>query len=105
MLRGSSTVTFLTVPAIRASWGDLICEIYVCQVIEQGPAAGKNGNSAKALFLLQLGIENQNPGSVIGRPAGRRGADQKMHLFGDNAINSRYCIKYHRKPSRIQENS
>jgi len=42
--------------------------------------------------------------AVIGRPAGRRGEEQKMRLFGNNAINSTYCLKYHLKPSRIQKN-
>ncbi|VAW41090.1 hypothetical protein MNBD_DELTA04-933 [hydrothermal vent metagenome] len=41
--------------------------------------------------------------AVIGRPAGRRGEEYKMHLFVNNAINSRYCMKYNLKPSRIQE--
>ncbi len=40
--------------------------------------------------------------AVLDRPAGRRGADQEMRLFGDNIINSKYCIKYHLKPLRIQ---
>ncbi|GBE13434.1 hypothetical protein BMS3Abin13_01740 [bacterium BMS3Abin13] len=41
--------------------------------------------------------------AVIGRPAGRRGEDQKIRLFCNNAINFTYCLEYHLKPSRIQE--
>ncbi len=41
--------------------------------------------------------------AVIGRPAGRRGADQQIRLFGDNEINSKGCMEYYLKPSRIQE--
>jgi len=40
--------------------------------------------------------------AVIGRPAGRRGEDQQIRLFGDNAMNSTNCMAYHLKPSRIQ---
>ena len=40
--------------------------------------------------------------AVIGRPAGRRGEDQKIRLFFNNAINFTYCLEYHLKPSRIQ---
>ncbi|VAW34910.1 hypothetical protein MNBD_DELTA04-456, partial [hydrothermal vent metagenome] len=40
--------------------------------------------------------------AVIGRPAGRRGEDQQIHFFGNNAINSMYCLEYNLKPSRIQ---
>ena len=40
--------------------------------------------------------------AVIGRPAGRRGEDLRMSLFDNDAINSRYCMEYHLKPSRIQ---
>ncbi|GBE53546.1 hypothetical protein BMS3Bbin14_02044 [bacterium BMS3Bbin14] len=32
--------------------------------------------------------------AVIGRPAGRRGEEYKMHLFVNNAINSTYCLEY-----------
>ncbi|VAW35837.1 hypothetical protein MNBD_DELTA04-745 [hydrothermal vent metagenome] len=38
--------------------------------------------------------------AVIGSPAGRRGEDQEMHLFVNNAINSIYCM-VRLKPSRI----
>ncbi|GBE13222.1 hypothetical protein BMS3Bbin14_01515 [bacterium BMS3Bbin14] len=41
--------------------------------------------------------------AVIGRPAGRRGEEYKMHLFVNNAIHSTYCLEYYLKPSRIQE--
>ncbi|VAW37479.1 hypothetical protein MNBD_DELTA04-764 [hydrothermal vent metagenome] len=41
--------------------------------------------------------------AVIGRPAGRRGEDQKIWLFVNNAINSIYCMEHHLKPSRIQD--
>ena len=41
--------------------------------------------------------------AVIGRPAGRRGEKYKMHLFGNNTINSTYCLEYYLKPSRIQD--
>ncbi|VAW38624.1 hypothetical protein MNBD_DELTA04-76 [hydrothermal vent metagenome] len=40
--------------------------------------------------------------AVIGRTAGRHGEDQQMHLFGNNAINSTYCMGHHLKTSRIQ---
>ncbi|GBE12546.1 hypothetical protein BMS3Bbin14_01091 [bacterium BMS3Bbin14] len=43
--------------------------------------------------------------AVIGRTAGRRGEDQEIHLFDNNTINSRCCMKYNLKPSRIQENA
>ncbi len=39
---------------------------------------------------------------VTWRPAGRRGEDRKMHLFGDNAINIQILHGNHLKPSRIQ---
>ncbi|GBE12003.1 hypothetical protein BMS3Abin13_00279 [bacterium BMS3Abin13] len=35
-------------------------------------------------------------------PGGRRGENQKMRLFNNNAINSTYCMEYHLKPSRTQ---
>ncbi|VAW40930.1 hypothetical protein MNBD_DELTA04-847, partial [hydrothermal vent metagenome] len=41
--------------------------------------------------------------AVIGRPAGRRGEEYKMHLFVNKATNSTYCLEYHLKPSRIQD--
>ncbi|GBE12581.1 hypothetical protein BMS3Bbin14_01127 [bacterium BMS3Bbin14] len=41
--------------------------------------------------------------AVIGRPAGRRGEEYKMHLFVNNATNSTGCMEYCLKPSRIQE--
>jgi len=34
---------------------------------------------------------------------GRRGEDQQMSLFRDNAMNSTDCMEYRLKPSRIQE--
>ncbi|GBE52582.1 hypothetical protein BMS3Bbin14_01056 [bacterium BMS3Bbin14] len=40
--------------------------------------------------------------AVIGRAAGRRGEEYKMHLFVNNAINSTYCLEYDLNPSRIQ---
>ncbi|VAW34259.1 hypothetical protein MNBD_DELTA04-1596 [hydrothermal vent metagenome] len=40
--------------------------------------------------------------AIIGRTAGRRGAEYKMHVFVSNAINSTYCLEYYLKPSRIQ---
>ena len=40
--------------------------------------------------------------AVIGRPAGRRGEEYKMHVFVSNAINSTYCLEYYLKPSLIQ---
>ncbi|GBE11802.1 hypothetical protein BMS3Bbin14_02122 [bacterium BMS3Bbin14] len=41
--------------------------------------------------------------AVIGRTAGRRAAEYKMHLFVNNPINSTYCLEYNLKPSRIQK--
>jgi len=43
------------------------------------------------------------PEDVIGRRAGRRGENQPMGLFRDNAMNPTDCMKYHLKPSRIQD--
>ncbi|VAW36584.1 hypothetical protein MNBD_DELTA04-1091 [hydrothermal vent metagenome] len=40
--------------------------------------------------------------AVIGRPAGRRGEEYKMHLFVNKAVNSTCCLEYYLKPSRIQ---
>ncbi|GBE13793.1 hypothetical protein BMS3Bbin14_00898 [bacterium BMS3Bbin14] len=40
--------------------------------------------------------------AVIGRTAVRRGEDHKIHFFGNNTINSKYCLECHLKPSRIQ---
>ena len=40
--------------------------------------------------------------AIIGRPAGWRGEEYKIHLFTNNTINSIYCIEHHLKPSRIQ---
>ncbi len=44
----------------------------------------------------------RNRCAVIGRPEERRGEDQKMRLFGNNAINFTYCMEHHLQPSRIQ---
>ncbi|VAW39061.1 hypothetical protein MNBD_DELTA04-1021 [hydrothermal vent metagenome] len=41
--------------------------------------------------------------AVIGRTAGRRAEDRPIRLFSKNAINSRYCMNDHLRPSRIQE--
>ncbi|GBE13487.1 hypothetical protein BMS3Bbin14_01148 [bacterium BMS3Bbin14] len=41
--------------------------------------------------------------AVIGRPAGRRSEECKIHLFVNNAINSKCCLEYYLKPSRIQD--
>ena len=67
------------------------------------------------MVQMQVGNDVDYPGvismscqrsscAVIGRPAGRRGEEYKMHLFVNNAINSLGCLGYYLKPSRIQEN-
>ncbi len=61
----------------------------------------QGGNDVDYPIVISTSCQRSSS-AVLGLPAGRRGADRPIRLFGDNAIKSRYCTKYHLKPSRIQ---
>jgi len=60
----------------------------------------QGGNDVDYPGAISTGCQRRKC-AVIGRPAGGA-VKTRMRLFGDNATNSRYCMQYHLKPSRIQ---